>query len=173
MSLLATDRLNLTPLAPVHRALYCRLYTDPQVMRHIGACLDRAKAEHGFALALRAWDSPSPSNLVWSMDIRENAVSAGLLGLRMQGEDAEVGALILPEFQASGLATEAIAAIADHAFAILGLRRLFTRHRREHVAAAALMRRLGFSALPEVADDPLGQRWALEPKSAETKAAGG
>jgi len=91
----------------------------------------------------------------------------------MQGEDAEVGALILPEFQASGLATEAIAAIADHAFAILGLRRLFTRHRREHVAAAALMRRLGFSALPEVADDPLGQRWALEPKSAERKAAGG
>jgi RimJ/RimL family protein N-acetyltransferase len=162
MSLLTTDRLNLTPLSDAHRALYCRLYTDPEVMRYVGACLDRAKAEHCFALALGASASPSPGNLIWSMDVRGDRVSAGLVGLRIQGEEAEVGALILPEFQASGLATEAIAAMADHAFAILGLRRLLTRHRPEHTAAAALMRRLGFSALPDEAANPMGQRWELE-----------
>jgi RimJ/RimL family protein N-acetyltransferase len=83
----------------------------------------------------------------------------GLLGLLGAGTEAEVGALVLADAQGRGIAAEAIAALARHAFAELGLRRLHTKHSPANAAAAGLMRKAGFVRLPAVDGEV---QWELE-----------
>jgi RimJ/RimL family protein N-acetyltransferase len=81
----------------------------------------------------------------------------GLLGLLGDGAEAEVGALVVADRQGHGYAAEAITALARHAFADLGVRRLHTRHAPANAAAAGLMRKCGFAPLPADADGQV--RW--------------
>jgi RimJ/RimL family protein N-acetyltransferase len=72
---------------------------------------------------------------------------------------AEVGVLLLPAAQGMGVASAAIAALADVVFTASPLETLWTRHGHAHAAAAALMRRVGFESVPCGVDGE--GRWQL------------
>jgi RimJ/RimL family protein N-acetyltransferase len=159
---LHTPRLRLRPLEAGDRALYVALYSDADTMRHIVRAQSPEAAARGFPVALAAMRTSPPTRRFWVMcDLSGAAV--GLLGLDHDGPGSgEVGALIPPPHQGRGYATEAIAALADHAFGALGLQRLHTRHAAGHGLAAGLMSGLGFEPAPE-APGPHPQRWWLDP----------
>jgi RimJ/RimL family protein N-acetyltransferase len=74
----------------------------------------------------------------------------------------EVGVVLPPEHQGRGFATEAIAALAEHAFGVMRLQRLHTRHDDGHGLAAGLMATLGFEQT--AVDTHTGRwRWQLTP----------
>jgi RimJ/RimL family protein N-acetyltransferase len=141
----ATTRLHLRPLGPGDEAFYRTLYTDADLLRDIAPALDDAAIARSFAAALRDAAAAEPRRRRWV--IVEGGRDIGLLGLLGGGGEAEIGALVLADRQGRGIAAEAIAALARHAFTDLGVRRLHTRHAPTNAAAAGLMRKLGFAAL--------------------------
>ena len=159
---LQTPRLRLRPMEDGDRALYIALYSDADTMRHIVPAQSPEAAARGFLAALAAMRASPPARRFWVMsDVSGSAV--GLLGLDHDAPGSgEVGALIPPPHQGRGYASEAIAALADHAFGALGLQRLHTRHAAGHGLAAGLMSGLGFQPAPE-APGPHPLRWQLDP----------
>ena len=170
---LETARLRLRPLQASDEALYVRLYCDPVSMARIVAAQSPATAVRGFHAALAAQAQAAPSRFFWVMHDRTLDQAVGLLGLDLhEPGSGEVGALIPPEHQGRGYATEAIAALADHAFGTLGLPRLHTRHAAGHGLAHGLMQGLGFRPGDPV-PGPHPQRWWLTPETwARRQAAG-
>lgn len=162
---LDTSRLQLRPLQACDEALYVRLYSDPVSMARIVAAQTPEAAARGFRAALASQAQPAPQRFFWAMHDRALDRAIGLLGLELDGPGSgEVGALIAPEHQGRGYATEAIAALADHAFGTLGLQRLHTRHAAGHGLAHGLMQGLGFQP-GEPVPGPHPQRWSLTPQT--------
>lgn len=161
---LETPRLRLRPLEPGDEALYVRLYSDPVSMSRIANAQSPDAAARGFHAALAAQRKQPPARLFWVMHERVQELAFGLLGLDLdEPGGGEVGALIPPAQQGRGYATEAIAALADHAFGALGLMRLHTRHADGHGLAHGLMQGLGFAQDAAVPGGPHPQRWSLTP----------
>ena len=149
MTELATPRLRLRSLGPDDEAFYCRLYTDPVLMRYVGTALSQETAERSFRSDCRT-ETEARRRWVWVMSERISGADLGLLGLTGTGEAAEIGALIVADRQNEGFAAEAIAALVDHAFGALELPMLATRHASANGSAGGLMRKLGF--LPAAAE---------------------
>lgn len=159
---LHTPRLLLRPMAEADATLYVRLYGDAGVMRLVAAPLSPEAAQRAFGLALTQARATPPRARYWICHVRDRREDAGLLALlhdRGHPGLAEVGILLLAEAQGRGHATEAIAALADHAFAGPGLQRLWVRHARDNLAMTGLMRALGFGADTAVRDGE--SRWSL------------
>ena len=111
-----TARLHLRPIGEGDEALYCGLYTDPDLMRHIAApmTLEAAKRSFGAACRQQSWMKQR-----WILLERSSAVpiSIGQLGLFVdadatQGASAEIGVMLLDDWQKRGYAAEAIMAMA-------------------------------------------------------------
>lgn len=160
---LGGPRLVLRPLAASDEAVYCAVYTDAELMREVAAPLTLAQAQRAFAAALAANASDTSHSAYWVLVERQSAVGIGILGLvgRAASDAAEVGAMILPGWHSRGFAAEAIAALADHAFASLSLNRLHTRHAAGNAAAAGLMNKLGFVLTTIAAAGAHACRWEL------------
>lgn len=149
---LDTARLQLPPLACRDLALYCALYRSPEVMQHIAAPLGAAAAGRSFDRALR-YNTETPwRRRFWSICQRADDRPVGLLALSQvegpvphAGPTAEIGAMLLPEFQAQGYAAEAITRLIAHAFGDDAIEQLITRHVAANPLATGLMRKLGFT----------------------------
>jgi RimJ/RimL family protein N-acetyltransferase len=155
-----TARLTVRPLDGRDGALYCRLYTDPDVMRLIGPPMAADAAARSFVTALRlngqgAWPQR------WALVDLASSADIGLLGL-VPHPDApaavEVGVMLLPAWQGRGIASEVIAAAAEGLFALdaPAIAGLWTRHEGTNGLAIGLMRKLGFRR-----EDGEDWRWRL------------
>lgn len=161
---LHTPRLLLRPLRREDETLYCALYTDPGVMRHVVEPLAMAAARRAFDAVMRQLAAVPPRAHYWILAPRGAGVDLGLMALVPDRDDdtsAEVGVLLTDPAQCRGYATEAIAALADAFFAVPGRRRLWTRHARDNPAAVGLMRKLGFEPMQDAATGPAPVRWQM------------
>lgn len=160
---LGGPRLQLRPLAAADEALYCAIYTDADLMRQVAPVLTASAAHHAFAAALQANASGASATAYWALIERLSGVKVGILGLvgPAASDAAEVGAMILPGWHSRGYAAEAIAALADYAFARLSLTRLHTRHAAGNAAAIGLMHKLGFALTTSAATGAHACRWEL------------
>ena len=162
---LSTTRLRLRPLAASDERLYCSLYTDPHVMRHVAGPLAPEAAQRAFRTVLRQLASDPPLSHYWILVPRTGEAALGLMACLPDRDDpgsAEVGVLLHGHAEGRGYAAEAIAVLADAVFARPGQRRLWTRHARDNGLATGLMRKLGFTSLDDVGGDPAPVRWQLE-----------
>ena len=150
-------RLDLRPLEDADRPLYISLYTDADVMCHVGAPLSTEAASRAFEAVRRQMRRDPPQAWYWVACVRGSGRDAGLLALMFDPGrgSAEFGMLMFPWAQGRGHATEAVAALVAHAFADPGapgqgggVSRLHTRHARGHPAGPRVMERLGFVAAP-------------------------
>ncbi|MBB6599500.1 GNAT family N-acetyltransferase [Luteimonas sp. MC1825] len=147
-------------------ALYCALYGDPDTMRHVGPALAPEAGRTAFARVMAQLAARPPRAAYWLLPWRVAATvagpPAGLMALQIHagaGDAAEVGVLLPPGAQGAGVASAGIAALVDVAFTASPLLALWTRHVRDHAAAAGLMRRAGFQP---AADGLAGEcRWRL------------
>ena len=157
-------RLDLRPLAEGDQALYVQLYGDALAMQHVGPAQDAGTATRGFHAALRHHAAVPPDRLFWVIHDRARAQALGLMGLSLdEPGGGEVGVLLPAAHQGRGIATEAIAALADHAFSAMRLQRLHTRHLPGHALAAGLMATLGFQSIAPAAGS-CHWRWQLTPE---------
>lgn len=157
----------LQHLASADEALYCAIYTDEALMRQVAPALNPEAARRAFAAALRANADSGAAARYWSLSDRISACPVGVLGVVLakssKGElQAEVGAMILAEWQGKGHAASAIRAVAAWLFVESRVQRLHTRHAGSNLSADGLMRKLGFAPVPEQqAPDARHCRWEL------------
>ena len=114
-----TQRLHLRPLGEGDEALYCHLYTDPELMRHIGTPLSAEAARRSFGVACRQARRDGAPAQRWVVAERGLPDGIGLLGLVPDegvADTAEVGLMLLADRRQRGLAAEAIGAVADRVF---------------------------------------------------------
>jgi RimJ/RimL family protein N-acetyltransferase len=153
----ATSRLAFRALAEGDAALYGRIYTDADLMRHVGPPLTAAAAQRSFRLALAdAAGTRRPG--WWVVHERASGAAIGLAGMRREHDSVRLGAMLFADWQGRRCGTEAIAALVRHAFADPAVKRIVCEQRPGNDRARGLMRVLGFRGEPGGA---LGIRWEL------------
>jgi len=155
MRALDTARLHLRPLDPHDEALYCSIYTDAELMQHVGAPLSIEAARESFRAARRGkrWK-------FWVMSESAARTNIGLVALVGDDQGAEIGAMVLAAHQHNGYAAEAMAALMKHAFDDLQLPLLWGHHPSSNHRSTGLMDGLGFQAVPATREH-LDCRWEL------------
>lgn len=160
---IATERLHLRPLRPSDEALYCRLYTDPLLMRHIGPPLSDEAARRAFLIVCQA--TVASATRMWVIDRQATPVGIAACVRNLDiADEAELGLMLVADAQGIGLAAEALAALTGWVFDAFAFRRVWTRHAPGNLASVQLMRRLRFSPVATTADQVewqmLSSQWA-------------
>ena len=133
-----SKRLILRSLHERDEELFCQLFCDPAVMRHIGPAWTRAAAVRALCSALEAMRSTPPRGLFLVLTLRAGERPAGLCTLQnFQSSErrAELGLMLVPSARAFGVATEALIAVLAHAFATLPFDEIWVRFANDHKAA--------------------------------------
>lgn len=90
---------------------------------------------------------------LWTVTLGEGEVAGFvLIGLEPGDAEPELGFLFRAAHEGKGLATEAAAAVRDHAFGALGLPGLVSYIAPENARSARVAERLGADCLPETLD---------------------
>lgn len=149
MEIIDTPRLRLRMMVEGDEALYCRLYSDAEVMRHIAVPLAWEAARRSFRTATRQ-AAERPLRRPWWV-VHEHAAKSdiGVVGLVIEDDTAELGIVLLVDGQGRGLGAEALAALADSTIGAGLARRLLVRHAPTNTAMSAIAGKLGFSRGPD------------------------
>lgn len=156
-------RLDLRRMGTADEALYCALYCDAQVMRHIGMPLSEVAARRAFAATLRINATCSWVPSYWAMVERQSSTSIGLAGLvgGATKDDAELGILILPGWQGRGYAADAMSMLISRACSATPSTCLHARHAAANGAMFRVMTQLGFARKFTAEETPLALHWQL------------
>lgn len=160
-----TPRLHLRPLGEGDEALYCHLYTDPDLMRHIGTPMSADAAQRSFHRACGLATQSAPSMQLWVITEHGSPVGLGLLARVRHGDAvdvAEMGIMLAAEGQGRGLAAEALGALTDQIFALPEIRMVWTRQSPDNAAVVRLMHRLGFERGEAPGNSAVEWRWQLD-----------
>ncbi|HJW45841.1 MAG TPA: GNAT family N-acetyltransferase, partial [Lysobacter sp.] len=95
MRALETVRLHLRPLGAEDETLYCHMYTDPELMRYVGAPLSADAAQRSFRLACRGDRNRPRRWMLWVISDIVTRAEIGLAGLVGDDRSAEIGAMLL------------------------------------------------------------------------------
>jgi RimJ/RimL family protein N-acetyltransferase len=156
-------RLQLRTLDAGDADLYCALYCDARVMRHVAPPLSPMHARRAFAATWRADAECAARQGHWVIIERHGSVAIGLIGLtRVSPMTAELGILILPDRHRRGYAKEALSLLVEHVFSATPLTCLLARHAASNGAMAAVLTGLGFAPLPVDANSAFAWRWELQ-----------
>lgn len=141
-----TTRLRLRTLRADDERLYMSLYTDPDVMRHVGEPLSDQAAARALDLVLRQMRQSPPAAWYWVVRMREEPAAIGLLAMVFDQDagSAELGMLLGPAARGRGYATEAVGALVGHALAWPGRGCLRVRHLADHPCVPRVLDKLGF-----------------------------
>lgn len=120
---LDTGRLNIRPLAQNDWDLFCHLYTDSEVMKHICEPLETVTLKQKFIERFVPWDKEQNTWHSLVVELTEDPTAApvgiGLIALRTQNLETgivEVNFMIDFPHSAKGYATEALGGIVSYAF---------------------------------------------------------
>lgn len=156
---LETARFRLRPLEAHDDGLYIALYTDEEVMRHVGEPMAAVAARSAFDKVVAFSQRTDGRYQAWVVMDRSTGEEWGLLALVAREGGSEIGALIWPQYHNAGVATEIIRRLMDFAFAEGGVDTVFTRHRAVNGGAEGLMRKLDFKRIPAEGSKGGEVRW--------------
>lgn len=154
-----TPRLQLRPLGEADEALYCQLYTDPELMRHIAAPMSIEAAQRSFRTACKQ-QLPQPQR--WIISERATHHDVGLLGLVRGEPGPEIGVMLLARGQGRGYGGESMAGMVDRVFAAQAGQIICARQSVvDNPTVIRMMLALGFKSLPPTEARPSGGEWEL------------
>lgn len=145
MDRIDTPRLRLRVMGEGDEGLYCRLYTDPQVMHHIARPLAMDVARRSFQVAREQAIERPMRRPWWVIHEAASMADVGVVGLVREDAVAEMGIVLLPHAQRRGIAREAMSAVATYAMETGLVTQLWLRHAPHNLAMAAVASRLGLT----------------------------
>jgi [ribosomal protein S5]-alanine N-acetyltransferase len=155
---LETERLLLRPLSIDDVDVFAAFYADPEVTRYLGVgkTLNREETEQSVARMLRSWELDGFGQftverkadgavvgrcgfLVWDAETLTPTTEAEAAG----PTELEVGYALGRAYWGDGYATEAAAAVRDHALGPMGRERLIAFIRPDNVRSRRVAEKLG------------------------------
>jgi RimJ/RimL family protein N-acetyltransferase len=146
MKVLETDRLVLRRMSVDDAEFELRLLNEPSFLRFIG---DRGVRTLEDA---RAYILKGPVDMyerlgfgLYITELKGEGTPIGICGLVKRDflEDVDIGFAFLPEFWGQGYASEAAAAVMEHAKGALGLKRVVAITNPENHSSIRLLEKLG------------------------------
>ncbi|MET8996637.1 GNAT family N-acetyltransferase [Amycolatopsis sp. NPDC004169] len=145
MTLLATPRLTLRPLAEADREAVVEVFADPEMSRYFAADFSDPATASAMVDRRLAYDGPAGQGH-WVIE-RDGRV-IGVAHLRPSGElpggVPELGYYVASAHAGQGLATEAARALLDHGLGTLGLPAVWALVHERNEASRKVAARLGF-----------------------------
>ncbi|MDL2233907.1 GNAT family N-acetyltransferase [Ruminococcaceae bacterium OttesenSCG-928-L11] len=144
---LETERLVLRRIrvedAP---AMYQGWATDPEVTRHMP--WDLHESVEATAELLTGWvkEYEKDEYYHWVLEYKETGDIIGTLGVHnMDGKNrqCEVGYCIARDYWRRGIVPEALHAVLDHLFGVVGMVRVYAKHSEENPASGRVMEKCG------------------------------
>lgn len=166
METFETRRLLIRPLRAEDSTFYCTCYTDRRLMQHIGEPLKPETALRNFNNVLSARTTARLPQYTWVIQEKTSQASIGLLGLAF-GQSmqepmyAELGHIMLADYQNRGYTTEAINQMMDIAFGATQLEQILVNHANANSAVIRILERLCFLRESDNADKLPTCRWVL------------
>jgi RimJ/RimL family protein N-acetyltransferase len=150
--MIETDRLRLRRLRPSDEPDLIALDSDPDVMRYVGSPAGVKSAEETIERVRQRMGADQGGMGFWRVESRADGTFYGLGALiRMpSGDDVELAYRLIRRAWGRGIATEAGAALIDHAFDALGLPRLVAVTYPENRASQHVLDKLGFARHDDV-----------------------
>ncbi|MET3288605.1 UNVERIFIED_CONTAM: RimJ/RimL family protein N-acetyltransferase [Brevibacillus sp. OAP136] len=150
-----SERLTFTKLAEQDWELVRSIFTNPTLMKHIGATMTEEAIRLNFKKELAPWSLASTHWLTWI--IRETATGndVGLISICTRNREnltAEVGFIFQEAYKGKGYATEAVKHIIDFSVDTYGFRKFTAVCSEEHVASRRVLEKVGMK-LDEIVPD--------------------
>ena len=142
---LASARLTFRTWTSEDLELAEALWCDPEVTFFFGGALTREQAKERLSLECERGDRLGIQ--YWPIFLRENGAFAGCAGLRpwsMDPDVLEAGVNLMRSAWGMRLGEEALLAVLDYGFRILGAPRIVAGHGAEHHNSRKLLERTGF-----------------------------
>jgi [ribosomal protein S5]-alanine N-acetyltransferase len=156
-----TARLHLRPIGELDEALYCHLYRDPELMRHIAAPMTLEAARRSFDAAVR---QQATTRQRWIVCEKNRTAGIGLVGLSVdtvEADVAEIGVMLHAAAQGKGYGTESMAGVIDQAFSTMPLRLLWIRQSIANHPVNGMMVKLAFRRAESTRVGALEHYWEL------------
>ena len=162
LSSFQTRRLHCQLLAARHETLFCSLYSDQYLMRHIGPPLSQRRARKAFARSLQEQQGGAGRRLNWIATEVETDTEFAIAGLTAVAKgEAEIGCILQASHHGKGFATELLGEVVRIGFERLGFEALTSFSILDNRASFTFMDRLGFSHQPAVRDNVAGYNWKI------------
>ncbi|NRD79130.1 GNAT family N-acetyltransferase [Bacillus sp. BRMEA1] len=142
-------RLTFTRLALHDWELIHSIYSNPNLMKHIRDVMSEEEIRRNFENELAPWSIDSPHWLTWI--IHENSLGDNNVGLisictrNLEKLTAEVGFIILEEYNGQGYATEALKSIIDFSVDNIGFKKFIAVCSEEHIGSRRVLEKAGMS----------------------------
>lgn len=140
-----TRRLTLRRFTRDDSEVIERLHGDPDVMRHVGGAIDRAKAQALLDERILAYYEQHPGLGIWATLDRDSGACIGLHLLNhVRGEAfIQLGYLLFPRYWGHGYATEMGTALLRYGFSELGLAQIVGITNLANVASQHVLLKCG------------------------------
>lgn len=159
---LTTERLLLRRSLPEDADLIARYRSDPDVLRFQG--WDRTDAD-GIRAEIEQMAGRLPGEPGWvQLSVLDRATGELVGDVGLSPADGEPGVVklgytVAPEFQRRGYATEAVRALVDYVFDVLGAERIRIYADGDNVASHRVAEKAGLRLIERFRHEEDGQEW--------------
>ncbi|WP_312789499.1 GNAT family N-acetyltransferase [Sphingobacterium sp.] len=145
---LETDRLQLTRTNVDHVNELLKMRSDPEVMKFIPRPMARTAEEIIEFIAAIDEKISNHEMINWAITLKGDAKMIGTIGyyhIKPEHFRAEIGYMLLPEFQGRGFITEAIDVVVSYGFAEMKLHSVEAVLDPNNLASASVLEKCGFT----------------------------
>ncbi|WP_421532538.1 GNAT family N-acetyltransferase [Lelliottia amnigena] len=140
MATITTPRLLLTPFEPSDWAFFRSLREDRDIMRFMASIASEKETRRVFAARLTAQHT-------FVIRAHDDDTPLGDIGLQVSTqfrEEADIGYTVIPQAQGRGIASEALRAVCDYAFNLVGVNAVNAYVLADNVGSVRVLEKTGF-----------------------------
>lgn len=140
MATITTPRLLLTPFEPSDWAFFRSLREDRDIMRFMASIASEKETRRVFAARLTAQHT-------FVIRAHDDDTPLGDIGLQVSTqfrEEADIGYTVIPQAQGRGIASEALPAVCDYAFNLVGVKAVNAYVLADNVGSVRVLEKTGF-----------------------------
>ncbi|MBM7354050.1 GNAT family N-acetyltransferase [Lelliottia amnigena] len=140
MATITTPRLLLTPFEPSDWAFFRSLREDRDIMRFMASIASEKETRRVFAARLTAQHT-------FVIRAHDDDTPLGDIGLQVSAqfrEEADIGYTVIPQAQGRGIASEALRAVCDYAFNLVGVKAVNAYVLADNVGSVRVLEKTGF-----------------------------
>ena len=159
--MIQSDLLYLTPVSKNDADLFVEIYTDPQIMQHIGPTLNQQAAIELFNKSVNQISIEQPKYLFYVIKRKQNNQKLGIIGLlwnQPKKTSVELGVMIAKSYINKGYAYKATDLLMQYGFVELNLNSIVILCNESNSVANRATQAIGFVNNGIIVDDKSGQR---------------
>ncbi len=154
--IIETPRLLMRPMVTADWSLFHRLETDSSVQKYVSDLKDNSSIKQRFESRLPLWSKTGSQWLCLIITEKSSSKPIGITGFYPEWEpcrQAEVGFMLLPDYQNKGFGKESLLALARYAFEECRFHKLKATVTEGNDACCQLLKNIGFQQEARLRDN--------------------